>query len=210
MTADFPVTRPAAAVIVAGGRGSRLGGLDKPGLRLGDRTLLEIAMSAVGDCPIVVVGPDRGLPTGVIGTVEDPPGGGPAAAVAAGIAAMPPLPDNAMVALLAADLPGMTAGTVTGLCAALTAATLDAAAEPAGQQQKSPDGAVLVDAAGRRQYLAGVWRFAALAAAAGNRPSWHGVALRELLAPIRTIDVAGSESETADVDTPADWRRWQS
>lgn len=69
---------------------------------------------------------------------------------------------------------------------------------------------MLLDPAGRRQYLAGVWRFGELTAAIDRRRNWHGVALRELLHPILTIDVAGSDRESADVDTPADWQRWQS
>lgn len=200
---------PAAAVVVAGGRGSRLGGQDKPSLRLGAHTLLEIALTAVGDCPVVVVGPDRELPAGVIPAVEDPPGGGPAAAVAAGVTALPGLPDDALVAVLAADLPGITPQAIDRLCAALTIDP-DLVAKSSAPQPEPFGGALLVDSAGRRQYLAGVWRLDALATAVRRRPHWHGAALRELLAPIRTIDVAGSENETADVDTPADWRRWHS
>lgn len=205
------VIGPAAAVVLAGGRGSRLGGQDKPALRLGGRSLLEIVLSAVGGVPAVVVGPARELPGDVVVVREEPAGGGPAAAVAAGLAALPDLPHDALVVVLAADLPGITAHTIDRLCTVLSAAEQPRAdASSAAPEQLSADGAVLLDGAGRRQYLAGVWRFAALAAAVERRPTWHGAALRELLDPIRTIDVAGLESETADVDTPADWRRWQS
>ena len=205
---------PAAAVVLAGGRGSRLGGEDKPALRLAGRSLLEIALEAVGECPVVVVGPPRELPAGVVTVREDPPRGGPAAAVVAGIRALPALPDDALVAVLAADLPGLTAAGIGRLCAAIIASSVDA--DRSGQSTstvplaESVGGAVLVDPSGRRQYLTGVWRIASLSAAADRRPQWHGVALRELLAPVGTIDVAGSDRETADVDTPADWRRWQS
>ncbi len=198
------MTEPAAAVILAGGRGSRLGGRDKPALRLGDRSLLDIAVAASGGGRIVVVGPGRDLPTGVSGVSEDPPGGGPAAAVVAGVRMLADLPDDALVAVLAADLPGVTRGTVTGLCAALSTAR-----RAEGIPGDPPGGAVLVDLSGRRQYLIGVWRRSALISASGVRKDWSGAALRELLAPITVLEVAGSALETADVDTPDDWRSWQ-
>jgi len=194
-----------AAVILAGGDGRRLGGLDKPGLRVGDRSLLEIAIAAVrGGLPdptVVVVGPFRQLPDDVVQVREDPPGGGPAAAVAAGVAALPNPEPGVLVAVLAADLPGITAGVVNRLAAVLSSSR--SGGDPTG-------GAVLVDPSGHRQYLAGVWRYSELSAAVGRRPGWAGAALRELLAPIEVIEMLGSEQETADVDTPADWRRWQS
>lgn len=198
------MTDPAAAVILAGGRGSRFGGTDKPALRLGDRSLLDIALAASGGRRIVVVGPRRNLPAGVIAVAEDPPGGGPAAAVVAGVHALTDLPGDALVAVLAADLPGITRDTVARLCAALCTAGL---ADPAAVAP--PGGAVLVDKASRRQYLIGVWRRHALTAAAGVRQDWSGVALRELLAPIAVLEIPGSVPETADVDTVDDWRSWQ-
>lgn len=189
---------PSAAVIVAGGRGTRMGGRDKPALRLGGRTLLQIALTAVGDGPTVVVGERPGLPAGVRSVVEDPVGGGPAAAVAAGLAALPELlpelPPHALIAVLAADLPGIDRGTMIRLCTAAASA---------------PGGAVLVDDIGRRQYLTGVWRLGALTSAAGLRPDWTGRPLRELLAPIAVREVTGSPAETSDVDTAADWEQWR-
>jgi molybdenum cofactor guanylyltransferase len=191
-------TSISAAVILAGGRGQRLGGLDKPALQVDGRPLLDLALDAARGGPIVVVGPPRALPAGVLGAIEDPPGGGPAAGVAAGFAALPELPDGAFVAVLAADLPGIAASTVDRLSAALSA-----------EIQGSTDGAVLLDPGGRRQYLIGVWRHGALQAAIGRRASWHDAALRELLAPISVIQVAGSDHEAADIDTPSDLGRWQ-
>lgn len=198
------MTDPSGAVILAGGGGSRLGGTDKPALRLGNRSLLDIAVAASGGGRIVVVGPRRDLPAGVRGVVEDPPGGGPAAAVVAGVRELADLPGDALVAVLAADLPGITRDTVTGLCAALSAAG------PAGSADVDPPGgAVLIDHTGRRQYLIGVWRRAALTSACGVRQDWSGAALRELLAPVTVLEIPGSALETADVDTPDDWRAWQ-
>lgn len=198
------MTWPAGAVILAGGRGQRLGGRDKPGLRLGAKSLLQIALDAAGDCRIVVVGRPRELPAGVVGVQEDPPGGGPAAGLAAGMAALAPLSSGAMVAVLAADLPGVSRATIDRLAAALTAGTAD---DPDASRL---DGAVLIDSAGRRQYLTGVWRSDALSAAIDRRADWQGAPLRELLGPLHVLQIPGLDRETEDVDTPDDWRRWQS
>jgi molybdopterin-guanine dinucleotide biosynthesis protein A len=182
---------PAAAIVLAGGRGRRLGGLDKPGLRTGARTLLQVALDALGAVPVVVVGPLRDVPVGVVLTREDPPGGGPAAAVVAGLAALPDdLPADAAVAVLAADLPAIDAAAIGRLCASLTG-----------------DGALLVDGQGRPQWLIGVWRHGALRTAAARRPDWHGSPVRELFGPLRAAEVGGHEAATVDVDTPEDLRR---
>lgn len=193
------------AVILAGGLGRRLGGLDKTALLVGDRTLLDIAIDAAGDCPIVVVGPARHVPAGVRSTREDPPGGGPAAGVAAGLAALPSPGTGSLIAVLAADLPGIDRRTVERLAAALAGSgAADGAPGP------MPDGAVLVDVAGRRQFLIGVWQADRLAAAVAMRPEWDGVPLRTLLRPLAVLEIAGIDRETEDVDTPDDWQRWQS
>ncbi len=145
-------------------------------LRCGSATgrCWQIALDAAGDCPIVVVGPPRDLPVGVLATTEDPPGGGPAAGVAAGVAALPPLPAGALIAVLAADLPGVNRPTLQRLAAAVDRVDRRSRREPA-------DGAVLVDAAGHRQSLIGVWRADRLAAAIALRRHWHGAPLHALL-----------------------------
>jgi len=104
-----------AAVVLAGGQASRLGGADKPGLVVGTRSLLAAVVSAAveaGAGHVVVVGPARpGLaaaagPSGQLDFVrEDPPGSGPVAALRAGLAAI----SAPAVAVLAADMPFLAA-----------------------------------------------------------------------------------------------------
>ncbi len=94
-----------AGVILAGGGGRRMGGLDKAALQVGGITLLDRVLAAARPvCDrLVVVGPDR--PTGVAGVVfvsEAEPGGGPVPAVLAGLAAAP---DCDILLVLATDLP---------------------------------------------------------------------------------------------------------
>ena len=78
------------AIILAGGRSSRLGGVPKSGLIYDGATLLERSLRAAGAARrTVVVGPDPGgLPGGVLTCREEPPFAGPAAAIAAGLAAL--------------------------------------------------------------------------------------------------------------------------
>ena len=100
------------AVILAGGRGTRLGGADKPGLVIGQQTLLGSVVSAVtsaGADRVIVVGPERPAalsprrPRGgrVRYAREEPPGGGPVAALRRGLDEV----SAPAVVLLAADLP---------------------------------------------------------------------------------------------------------
>ena len=183
-------------MILAGGSGRRLGHVDKPALVVGGVTLLARAMSAVAPARTLVVGPPRDLPGGVRQVREDPPGGGPAAALVAGLTvlALDSPNGDTLIAVLAADLPGISATAVATLCAAV--------------RDQDLAGAVLTDPDGRRQYLAGVWRWGPLSIAANGRDSWHGGRLSDLLGPLIDTVVAADRSTTADIDTPADLRHW--
>lgn len=185
-----------AAVVLAGGAGRRMAGRDKPAIEIGGRSLLARAVEAVaGADPVVVVGPPRPLRAGVVWTREDPPGSGPLAALAAGLARVGvPGPDAApgtgLVAVLAADLVGVSAATVARLRAALTPAAA---------------GALVVDDEGARQWLLGVWRVAALRDALPADPA--GRSMRATLGGLTIVEVPAGPGEADDVDTPADLDR---
>ena len=181
------------AVIVAGGAARRLGGVDKPALRIGGRMLVEVVMAAVPGAEIVVVGPDRALP-GVLTAREHPPGSGPAAAIVAGVGILVASPDRSTVAVMAADLPGVTAGFLAGLADLMHA-------------DPNLDGVLATDISGHPQWLLGVWRLGALRAAAG-RGAWAGRGVRDLLGGLRFATVPADRAVVADVDTPADLARW--
>ena len=214
------------AVVLAGGRAARLGGADKPGLVVGQRTLLGSVVSAVteaGASRVVVVGPQRpaapGAATGSPGTGspgtgspgtgspgtgsppahsreqvsytrEDPPGGGPVAALRCGLAEVS-APD---IVLLAADLPFLRPVHVTRLLAAL--------AGPATR------GAALLDASGRPQWLVSCWSAAVLRAAL---ITYRGNSLRGVLGPLEPVllpdeTAAGEPPPWLDCDTADDLR----
>ncbi|MBP2478251.1 molybdopterin-guanine dinucleotide biosynthesis protein A [Crossiella equi] len=191
------------AVVLAGGRASRMRGADKPGLVLGGLSLLGHALAAVaGARHVVVVGPRRTVPGPVTWTREEPPGSGPLAGLRAGLAALEDGTGQAavpgvstvdgLVAVLAADQPGVTAATVSRLQRAVT---------------EGVAGAVLL-ADGHRQWLSGVWRVADLRAAMPERT--EGVPLRALFGRLAVAEVPAQGAEGRDVDTPADWESWRS
>jgi molybdopterin-guanine dinucleotide biosynthesis protein A len=180
------------ALILAGGLARRLGGADKPMVEIGGRTLLDRAVESCAEAGrITVVGPPR--PTGrpVRWTREDPPGGGPAAAIAAG------LPDcsREWVVVLAADLPFVDADTVHSLWTAV-AESGDAADSPV-------DGAVTVDSGGREQWLAAIYRRRALHAELAERAAGGvtGLPLRRLVENLALARVAGLAGAVLDCDT---------
>ncbi|HJQ43612.1 MAG TPA: NTP transferase domain-containing protein [Jatrophihabitantaceae bacterium] len=178
------------AIVLAGGKAARLDGVDKPGLDIGGRTLLDRVIGAVRAAQrIVVVGPrradiddtgDTGDTDAVIWCREDPPGGGPVAGIAAGLEHV--TADHVLV--LAADLPDI---------AGANAPLLDAL--------RNADAAVLVDSTGRRNYLAAAWRTATLRARLDSIGQASGVAARSLFDGVTTAEVEDTAGWGTDCDT---------
>lgn len=189
------------AVVLAGGQARRMGGVDKPGRRVGGLTLLERVVRAVEDAgQVVVVGPDRPLPARVDTLVrEEPAGGGPVAALAVGVREV----QAPVTVVLAADLPFLDRTTVDLLRALLA---------------RGPDLALATDAAGRDQYLLAAWRTSALRTALAAVGDPTGAPLRRLVQGVSvgrlTGDALGSAGGPApwfDCDTDEDVtraRRW--
>ena len=124
--------------------------------------MLAAVLAAVADAERrVVVGPPQPVPEGVVVVREQPPGGGPVAAMRAGLGRV----DADVVAVLAGDLPFLTRTLGPG-CASGSAG----------------DGVLVVDDTGRDQLLLGVWRTAALRRRAGRRR--RAASLRRVLAPL--------------------------
>jgi molybdopterin-guanine dinucleotide biosynthesis protein A len=172
------------AVVLAGGGSRRMGGGDKTALPVGGVSLLDRALLAVTDArQTVVVGVERPTAAPVRWTQEEPPGGGPAAGLARGLRMVA----SPLVVVLAGDLPFVTAETV---------ARLLAAAHPAG--------AVMLDDAGRPQWLLSCWPAEVLRGALSGEQA--GRSVREQLqglAPAR-LEPGGGRPEWFDCDDPAD------
>ena len=177
------------AVVLTGGSGSRMGGVDKGAIELDGVTLLERALAATMTAvEVVVVGDQVPTTRPVTWTREDPAGGGPAAGLLAGLDRFLRPPD--LVAVLAVDMPLVGPGTFARLAGSLDAAH---------------DGALLVDAAGKRQPLCGVYRRAALERGRPeDREQEHGLPVHRLLGTLDLLEVPAVDREADDVDTWTD------
>ncbi len=185
------------AVVLAGGGGLRLGGVDKPALRVGDRSLLDVALAACARARVtVVVGPQRETARDVRWTLESPPGSGPLAALAAGLAALaePGAESPDLVVVLAADLPYVDPGVARRLIAAVDA-------------DPGADGAVVVDGTGRSQPLLAAYRRASLERALDAIGDPRDRPVRSLLERLHLAETIDA-SAAADIDTPEDLARW--
>lgn len=181
-----------AAIVLAGGRGTRMAGADKAAVEYRGRPLLEHALDATAGAEEVVVVGDP-VPTGrpVTFVRESPRYGGPVAALLAGRDALARSAD--LVAVLAVDMPHVTATTL---------ARLRAAAEDGDAAR---DGAILRDGDGRRQ-LCAVVRVARLDAVRPQAEQQHGMALHRLLRDLDLAEVDAVGGEGRDVDSWADLR----
>lgn len=181
------------ALILTGGTAARMDGADKASLEVAGVTLLERALAATLTArEVVVVGTEVPASRPVTWTREDPPLGGPAAGILAGLDAFSYLPD--LVVVLAVDMPRVNAGTVARLTWAVEA-------------DPDMDGAVLVDAAGRQQPLAAVYRATSLDAARPADPGQeHGLPVRRLVGGLRLVEVPVVGEEAWDVDSWEDLR----
>ena len=189
------------AILLAGGRASRMDGAAKPLLVVGGGTLLArtlVAVRAAGADPIVIVGPrpddetDHGPARW---TREDPPFAGPAAAIAAGLGRTDPRDDPEWTLVLACDLASPDA--------AVPRLVTDLPLLP-----RDTDGLCLADGTSRPQWLTGVYRTAALRRAAASRAEgWRDAPVHALLDDLAIAVVRVPDDVVLDVDTWEDLER---
>jgi len=177
-----------AAIVLAGGEGSRMGGVLKPLLCVKGEPILSRVLAAVGDAePIVVVGPEELreiLPKGAELTRETPPGGGPVAGLAAGWVRCRHADE---IAVVAADLPFLTAAALATL------------------RQLPGGAAVYVDDEGRWQSMVSLWRAPVLSRALLPVPPKSMKDLLRAAGDVSEVRWAGSGPPPwFDCDTPED------
>lgn len=179
------MTRGVGVVVLAGGASRRFGS-DKLVAPLRGTTVLDHLLDALPpDWDVVVVGQDRPTVRGdVVWTVEDPPGGGPLAAVLAGAS----LCDSPITCVVAGDMPDAAPG-LRRLVEVLRAAGPEVEA------------AVGVDDEDVPNPLLAAYRTAVLHARVGTPTA--GVPARSLL-DVPHAEVALPGRASRDVDTPAD------
>lgn len=203
------------AIVLAGGHGARLGGVDKARIELAGAPLISRPLAAcAGARRVVVVGPDslHGLidpllpqassePSRLLVTRESPPGSGPAAATAAGLRTLAGASAAGWVLLLSCDLPLA----VHGVRRLLHAATTDA---DAAANANTDDGYCLASSDGQLQWLFAIYRRAALSAAVERLDDPAGSSMRHLLSGLRLTAVPGSAHLARDLDTWEDHAEW--
>ena len=177
------------AIIVAGGRASRLGGIDKTALVYDGRSLFQRAIDAVRLAEHVSVVGSNTLADSwkVRHTEESPRWGGPAAAIAAGLGNLRDS-ESEFTAVIAADLPHAA----------------DALRLLRDELGKVDDGIVAVDSTERLQPLLAIYRTVALRVAANLQPSTTDLSVRQLIGSLRLRTVRLPDRLCADIDTPAD------
>lgn len=187
-------------LVLAGGRGSRLGGRDKAALTVAGRALLDRVLDAAPllGGRVVVVG-DTTVPEGVLRTLEDPPDGGPVAGIAAGLAALGP--GAAWVAVVAVDQPGAAA--------ALAALVGELVGELEGRTGEDVDAIGHEDAEGHRQWLLALYRRDPLEASLAALGAARHTSVRRLVADLRWRTAAAGAEHLGDVDTWADAQGWE-
>lgn len=190
--------RTVHAIVLTGGRSSRMGGRHKPGIVLDGRSVIDRTVSALWSAApsaqVIIAGSDAGLSPRLRNRVtvvrEAPPFSGPAAGVAAALEAIPPT--EGVVLLLGGDTPFLSATTLTSL---LTAALAGAPV------------ASCLDSTGHLQYLCAAWQQQVLRTQVEHIEDPAGVPLRALFAGLSPQLVDCDPDELRDIDTPEDLAR---
>lgn len=186
------------AVVLAGGRSSRLGSVPKSTLIYEHHTLLERTLAAVGVARhTVIVGDPTVLPRHphVLLVREDPPYGGPASGIAAGVAALAAAnsAQSDYTIVLACDMPHAAAA-IAVLVDALTGGV-------------HTDGVIARDEEHHLQPLAAIYKTAALVSALTPQRlsgGLNGLSVFRLIGALNLTAIGVPERSTADVDTWVD------
>ncbi len=173
------------AIVLAGGAAHRMDGVDKPMLEIAGRPMLVRVLDAVARAQRrIVVGPRREVGVDAVWCREDPPGGGPVAAIEAAL----PHVHAGSVLVLAGDLPWIAAA-IGPLRDALPESGADVA---------------MLATDGHPNYLAAAWRTGALRDAMRSIATPAGASMRTLVAGVRSISVDDAGHWGDDCDTWAD------
>jgi molybdopterin-guanine dinucleotide biosynthesis protein A len=183
------------AIILAGGRSSRLGSRPKSEFTIDGMTLLESTVNAARVARrTVIVGPPSGRldAAEILRTREDPPYSGPSAAIAAGVRTLThaSTTPSEFTLVLACDMPHVDLA-VPSLLGAMS-------------EHPSSDGAIAIDAEGRRQPLAALYgtdRLAAILLARLASDTLESLPVSTLIRDLALIPVDVPAGATSDVDT---------
>ena len=185
-----------SVIVLCGGTSNRLGGRDKTRESLGTTTVLDHLLDALPPgWPVVCVGEKRATTRSVGWCRESPVGGGPVAAIAAGLDCGgrldaeiddPEIDDAKICVVVGGDMP-FAAPALPMLVDALNA-------------QPGLDGVLAVDPDGHTQPLLAAYRCEVLRAAIPREPG--GARLMTIVEALATGTLACEGQITLDVDTP--------
>jgi molybdopterin-guanine dinucleotide biosynthesis protein A len=177
------------AVILSGGSSARMG-FDKASAPLAGRSLLEWLLQSIpAGIACVVVGPDPGATSRpVTVTREEPPGAGPVAGLAAGMAEV----RTPLVAVVAVDMP-------------FAAEVLPQLIEQLAACRPDVDAVLPADGSGRVQPLAGAYRADAVRRCLRSLGPLEGRAVRHVVSRLTVLTIPTSATAVLkDVDTQED------
>ena len=178
-----------SVIVIAGGHGRRLGGVDKAGIVLGGVTTLDLILDSIApEMPVVVSGPERPTHRPVVFTQESPPDGGPVAGIAAALTSV----TTPGVLIVATDMP-WAAELVPELLARFASTSADVV--------------IPVDSGGRSQPLLSAWDAQTLRGLLAGLGDPRGRSVRDLTERTTSATWALDERETAliaDIDTAAE------
>lgn len=180
-----------SAMILTGGSSSRFGSNKSLAMLEGKTLLTHLLTDLAVNIEVVIVGPAFESQSRSLKFVqEDPAGGGPVAAVSAGVAKI----ETEFVALIATDMP-FAAAVIHDLANSL---------------ESSIDGLVPLDAQGVPQTLCAIYRTNALKNALVKLGNPQGRSMRSLTAllELREIELSTAlKSRLVDIDTPEELQR---
>ena len=199
-SAPHETSATVAAIVLAGGASSRLGGTDKTRLPIAGASVLERVLRAAPVGRRIVVGPsgrdgdELAARHGARFVLEDPPRSGPLAALARGVEEYSEGADAATVLVLGGDMPMLRPETLRALAARSAASGTVVALEAED---------------GHLQFLGAAWPLGRLRAALAEieHPGggWADMSLRRLygvLAEGELMAQSATGAEGADIDTP--------
>lgn len=175
------------AIVLAGGGGRRMGGVDKGAVLLHGVPLLEHVVSGLSTAHQVLVVGSSLVPAGCVDVREPTPHGGPVSGVAAAIAEV----DSDWVVLAGCDQP---------FIGEVLATLLDRAS------RSRADGVVFHPAGGQPQPLGAAYRTESLRQTLQAATSTFGVPLRGVLDQLQLEAITAEPRGLADVDTWQDLR----
>ncbi|MDP1719811.1 MAG: molybdenum cofactor guanylyltransferase [Candidatus Nanopelagicaceae bacterium] len=180
------MSKKLSALILTGGRSSRFGSDKSLAILKGQSLLSHLLTDLAVNIEVVIVGPTFESQLRSLKFVQEvPAGGGPVAAVNAGLAKI----ETEFVALIATDMP-FAAAVIHDLANSL---------------ESSIDGLVPLDAEGVPQTLCAIYRTSALRNALAKLGDPQGRSMRSLAAllELREIELSATlKSRLLDIDTP--------